>query len=103
MPTYIILSKWTDQGMRNVDQVANREKSAKRAATKMSGSATVYFTLGEYDAINIIDAPDERAAAAYALEIASHGNIRTTTMRAFTEGEFMDLLEIRPRWQIGDE
>jgi uncharacterized protein with GYD domain len=100
MPTYIIVSKWTDQGMRNVDQVADRERGAKRAAADMSGSQKVYFTLGEYDAVNIVEAPDETAAAAYALEIASHGNIRTTTMRAFTEVEFLDLLKTRPRWEI---
>ena len=99
MPTYIILSKWTDQGIRNVDQVADRERSAKRAAADMSGAHKVYFTLGEYDAVNIVEAPDETAAAAYALEIASHGNIRTTTMRAFTEAEFLALLKTRPRWE----
>ena len=103
MPTYIILSKWTDQGIRNVDQVADRERSAKRAAADMSGAHTVYFTLGEYDAVNIVEAPDETAAAAYALEIASHGNIRTTTMRAFTEAEFLALLKTRPRWETGAE
>lgn len=103
MPTYIVLAKWTDQGMRNVDQVAAREKSAKRAANAMSGSHTVYFTLGQYDAVNVVEAPDEETAAAYALEIGTHGNIRTTTMRAFTETEFVELLNRRPRWEIGQE
>lgn len=103
MPTYIILSKWTDQGIRDVDQVADRERSAKQAAADMSGAHTVYFTLGEYDAVNIVEAPDETAAAAYALEIASHGNIRTTTMRAFTEAEFLALLKTRRRWKIRAE
>jgi uncharacterized protein with GYD domain len=95
------LAKWTDAGIRNVDNVADREQAAKRAASQMEGSHTVYFTLGEYDAVNIVEAPTEEAAAAYALEIGTHGNIRTTTMRAFTEVEFAQMLEHRSRWVVG--
>ncbi len=98
MPTYIILARWTDQGVAKLDEVAQREQGAKQAARTINGSHTVYFTLGEYDAVNIVEAPTEEAAAAYALEIASHGNIRTTTMRAFTEEEFLRLARDRPRW-----
>ena len=100
MPTYILLSRWTDQGIKNVDQVANREKGATAAAAGMQVSQTLYFTLGEYDAVNIIEAPDDDTAAAFALEIGTHGNLRTTTMRAFTAPEFLDLLAKRPRWSI---
>jgi uncharacterized protein with GYD domain len=103
MPYYIILAKWTDQGIMHVDEVANRERKAKEAAKQMSGSHTVYFTLGEYDAVNIVEAPTEELAAAYALEIGTHGNIRTTTMRAFTESEFLALLQDRRRWSAGAE
>lgn len=103
MPTYIVLAKWTDAGIRNVDKVTDREEAAKQAASQMEGSHTVYFTLGAYDAVNIVEAPTEEGAAAYALEIGTHGNIRTTTMRAFTEVEFVQLLKNRPRWAVGRE
>jgi uncharacterized protein with GYD domain len=98
VPTYIILGRWTDRGIEQVDNVPQRERSSQAAASGAQVRHTVYFTLGEYDAISIIEAESEEEAAAYALEIGTHGNLRTTTMRAFKPDEFMRLLDMRPRW-----
>jgi uncharacterized protein with GYD domain len=98
--TYIILQRWTDGGISRVDAVSDRETAARRAALEMGGTHHVYFTLGHYDAITIVEAPDAEAVAAYTLEIGTHGNIRTETMRAFSESEFLALASRRPRWSL---
>src|SRR5215471_13724330 len=98
MPTYIILDRWTDRGIELVDEVPRRERSSQMAAGGAGLRHTVIFTLGEYDTVSIIEAESEEDAAAYALEIGTHGNLRTTTMRAFNQEEFLRLLETRPRW-----
>ena len=92
MATYIQLVKWTSQGITTLHDVPDRERVASSTAESASGSHTTWFTFGEYDAVNFIEAPDDEAAAARALEIAGHGNIRTVTMRAFSLDEFKGLL-----------
>lgn len=84
MATYIVLSRFTDQGMRNVKDTTKRATAAKEAATKFGVTMTqIYWTLGHYDLVIVIEAADEQSAAAYALSIASAGNIRMETLLAF--------------------
>lgn len=92
MSTYIQLVKWTDQGIATLRDVPNRERRASERADELVGTHTTWFTLGEWDAVNFIEAPDDETAAARALEIAGHGNIRTVTMRAFSLDEFKQIL-----------
>jgi len=92
MTTYIQLVKWTAQGIETLRDVPTRERVASQRASSLAGSHTTWFTLGEWDAVNIIEAPDDETAAARALEIAGHGNIRTATMRAFSLDEFKAIL-----------
>jgi uncharacterized protein with GYD domain len=52
-----------------------------------------YWTVGPYDCPAVIDAPDDETATAALLSTAAQGNIRTTTLRAFNEGEMRSVLE----------
>jgi len=93
MPTYIALSSFTDQGIRSVKDTTKRADAVKEAAKKFGASMTqTYWTLGHYDLVAIIEAPDDQAATAFALAVASAGNIRMQTLRAFSRDEMNAIL-----------
>jgi len=53
----------------------------------------LYVTMGEYDIVAVTEGPSDEVAAATALSMASKGNAKTTTMRAFTESEFSEIVK----------
>ena len=65
------------------------ERESKKLAESMGGKFLgLYVTMGEYDVVAVTEGPSDEMASAIALSIASKGNVKTTTMRAFTESEF---------------
>lgn len=93
MPTYISLTNWTDQGIRNVKDGAKRLDAAKQMIKDAGGELKAfYMTLGMYDIVTVIDAPSDEVAAKLLLSIGGLGNVRTTTLRAFTETETRKLM-----------
>jgi uncharacterized protein with GYD domain len=87
MPTYVTLSNFTDQGLRNIKDTVKRSEAFRKAA-KESG-----VTIRQYDLITIMEVADEGAANALALNIAKMGNVRGQTLRAFTAAEMEKTLE----------
>ena len=88
MPTYISLANWTDQGVRNVKDGPKRLDVAKKMIKDIGGELKAfYMTMGGYDLVTIVEAPNDEAVAKLLLTIGGLGNIRTTTLRAFTEAE----------------
>ncbi len=66
----------------------DRVLAARQALENMGGRLHGYrLTLGEYDAVVTIEAPDDEAFATRAFNLAARGNIRTTTLKAFSEEE----------------
>lgn len=97
MATYIALSNFTDQGIRDVKNSTKRADAVKEAAKKFGVSMThIFWTLGSYDLVSIIEAPDETSATAFALAIGSAGNVRTQTLRAFSRDEMNGILGKMP-------
>ena len=93
MATYIALSSFTDQGVRNVKDTAKRAEAVQAAASKFGCKMTqIWWTLGQYDILAVIDAPDDASATAFALSIAGAGNVRTQTLRAFGRDEIGSIL-----------
>lgn len=93
MVTYIALSNFTDQGIRTVKDTTKRAEAVKEAAKKFGATMTqIYWTLGKYDVVAIIEAPDEISATAFALAIGMAGNVRTQTLRAFSKDEMNGIL-----------
>ncbi|HTL62044.1 MAG TPA: GYD domain-containing protein [Nitrospira sp.] len=89
MPTYIIQSQWTDQGVRNVKESAKRLDVGKQRLKEMGGEIKAfYLTTGAYDMLAVVEVPDDAILAAHLLWLGSQGNLRTQTFRAFTEDEF---------------
>jgi uncharacterized protein with GYD domain len=87
MPRYIILISWTDQGVRNVKETAKRAEAARKAAEKLGGELELYYTLGEYDMVGIGEAPSDEAEMQLLLQVGALGNVRTKTLKAWTESE----------------
>jgi len=93
MATYIALSSFTDQGVRTIKDSTKRADAVREAAKKFGANMTqLYWTLGQYDLVAIIDAPDDASATAFSLAIASAGNVRMQTMRAFSRDEMGGIL-----------
>lgn len=88
MVRYIALSSFTDQGARAIKDTVKRADAAREAARKYGCEMSeIYWTLGNFDLVAVIDAPDDASAAAFAAGIASSGNVRTQTLRAFSREE----------------
>jgi uncharacterized protein with GYD domain len=93
MGTYIALSSFTDQGIRSVKDTIKRADAVKEAAKKFGANMTqIYWTLGKYDLVVTIEAPDDESATAFALAIAGAGNVRMQTLRAFSKDEMNGIL-----------
>ena len=93
MGTYIALINYTDQGIRNIKDSPDRAEAARKAIQDMGGDMkAVYLTMGTYDLVVIIEAPSDEVVARFVLATGALGNVRTTTMRAFTQAEFRDIV-----------
>jgi uncharacterized protein with GYD domain len=89
MPTYISMLRYTQQGISAIKNAPARIDAAKEAYRKAGGELkALYLTLGQYDLVVIADMPNDEAVARMALALGSQGNIRSETMRAFSETEF---------------
>lgn len=86
--TYVVLYKFTDQGAKNVTDTVQRANEARadneRRGFKVQG---LYWTQGQYDMVAVVEAPDEQAMMTGLFNIASAGNVRSETLRAFTAEE----------------
>ena len=97
MPTYIGLYRFTDQGIKNVKDSPNRFKDAIKAVESMGGKVMgVYTVMGEYDIISIGEFPNDEAAMTFALATGARGNVRSTTLKAFTQDEYAAIVKKLP-------
>ncbi len=94
MPTYIALWKFTDQGAKNIKETVQRSRQTReeneRRGFKVIG---LWWTQGEYDLVSIVEAPSEEAMMAGLLNIAAAGNVRSHTLRAFSEAEMESIVK----------
>ena len=93
MPTYIALLNWTQQGVSKVGSSAKRldagRKALKKAGVEMKD---VYLTMGRYDMVCVIEAPDDETYAKAILGLASQGNVSTETLKAFSEDQYRKIV-----------
>jgi uncharacterized protein with GYD domain len=93
MPTYVSLINWTDQGIRTVTETVDRSATFAELAQKHGASLEqALWTVGPYDIVAIIEAPDDESLTAMLLEAGSWGNIRTTTLRAYDRDQMSNIL-----------
>jgi uncharacterized protein with GYD domain len=88
MATYLILGNFTEQGIRNVKDTTKRADALKEIAKKVGATVKeTYWTLGQFDILAIVEAPDDAAVTALGLSIGALGNVRTQTLRAYNAAE----------------
>jgi uncharacterized protein with GYD domain len=96
MATFISTVNFTEQGIKAIGDTTKRANNVKAAAKKMGVKVTnIYWTLGAFDGLLIIEAPDDETATAFLLQIGSLGNVRTTTVRAFNAAEMDKILAMQ--------
>ncbi len=97
MPAYIILANYTDQGIKDAKNAVERVRSVEKLIESTGGRKIgVWWTLGQYDVVWIVDGPDEEVAFRNLVQVGMQGNARTITMRAFSEEETERILSGLP-------
>ncbi len=97
MPTYIALYKLTDQGIKNIKNAPARIEEGIKGAEAMGAKVLGFYTvMGEYDYVAIGEFPNDEAVMTFAMTIGSQGNVRTTTLKAFTMDEFAKIVKKMP-------
>ncbi|WP_406857217.1 GYD domain-containing protein [Alsobacter sp. KACC 23698] len=93
MTTYIMLAKFTDQGVRNAKESPTRLDKAKQLLREMGGEFKSFFlTMGEYDFVAVYEAPDDAVGARFMLQLGMLGNLRTQTLKAFPEPAYREIM-----------
>ena len=88
MAAFITLFDWTEQGVRNAKETVNRARAFRQALEAAGGRLIgIWWTLGQHDGVFIFEAADDAAATQALLALGMVSNIRTQTMRAFSEEE----------------
>ena len=93
MPTYIALLKWTQQGAASV-KASPKRLDAGRKAFKKAGAEIkdTWLTMGRYDLVCVIDAPNDETYAKVMLNLGSQGNVQTETLKAFSEDQYRKII-----------
>src|SRR5512144_181640 len=89
MHTYIVLMKLTDQGIRAAKDAPDRIEAGIKSLEALGGKVSgFYATLGEYDYVACVEAPNEAVVMRFLMALGSAGDVRTTTMKALARDEF---------------
>ena len=94
MAKYILLTNWTEQGIKNVKDSPKRLDAGKELAKKFGGEIKkAYLTTGHFDMLIVMEMPDDEAAAKFVLNLGMIGNVRTTTLKAFSEDSYRSIMK----------
>ena len=94
MASYVTLANFTDQGIRNFQDTPRRAKAFQDLVEQSGGKVTaMLWTMGVYDVVAMVEAPDDETATAVALKVSSLGNVRTTTLRGFNLEEMEGIIK----------
>ena len=97
MAKYILLANWTDQGIRNIKDSAKRLDTGLALATQQGCIYENFFmTMGSFDMVSVIEAPDDETLAKHVLTVAAAGNLRTITLKAFPEDSYRSIIANLP-------
>ena len=93
MAKYVTLVNWTEKGAASFGETLDRAEAAKQLAGAFGGAMEqIYWTMGPYDIVVVSEAPDDESASAFALALASQGNLRSMTLRAFSADEMKGII-----------
>jgi uncharacterized protein with GYD domain len=94
MPTYILLSNLTAQGVQTLKSNPARLREVNSDIEEL-GARVVHqwATLGPYDFVNVVEAPDAQTVARVSVALGSRGSAKLQTLTALTIDEFMGALD----------
>ena len=93
MASYVCLIQFQDQGIRNIQDTVKRGDAAMAEAKKMGMKIVEeYWTMGAYDGVVVMEAPDDETMSAFILKVGSLGNVKGQTLRAFRRNEIEGIL-----------
>jgi uncharacterized protein with GYD domain len=94
MAKYVSLINWTEKGAATFKDTVGRAEAAKQLAAAFGGALEqIYWTMGAYDIVAIVEVPDDESASAFVLALGSQGNLRGMTLRAFSADEMKGIVE----------
>lgn len=94
MPTYILLAQWTQAGIEHIQGLQSRIESLRALLKSLDGELkAIYWTLGRFDTIAIVEVPSDEALGKVLLDVGKAGNVRTESLRAFSEAEIYPLIQ----------
>lgn len=93
MAIFVVLGHFSDQGIRNIKDSTKRSDAFREQAQRLGGSVKeIFWTMGRYDIVAIVEAPDEKAITTLGLSVGKLGNVRTETLRAFNKADMDAIL-----------
>jgi uncharacterized protein with GYD domain len=93
MPTYVMLSTLTPEGVQTIKNNPERIREVNKEIEQLGASVKAqYATLGEFDFVNIVEAPDEGTIARVSLELGSRGTAKYRTLTAIPIEDFIGSL-----------
>jgi uncharacterized protein with GYD domain len=97
MATFISLINLTQQEITDLKDSPGRAAKFSSMAEKVGAKVKeIYWTIGRYDVVVVMEAPDDKTAAVVLLGLGSLGNVRTQTMRAFDSSEMEEIVSKAP-------
>jgi uncharacterized protein with GYD domain len=97
MATYLVLFNLTEQGVKDIKSAPERiRRNAEATAARGAKVVSWYLTMGQYDAAAVIEAPNDETLASGLLALGTQGNVRSTTLRAFSLEEFEKIVGTMP-------
>ena len=97
MPLYVVLINLTQKGIENIKDLPKWAEDAREVAKSVGGETkAIYFTMGRYDIVSLVEAPDDEAMTKILLARARVGHLRTETLKAITADEMINILKELP-------
>ena len=97
MPTSVVLMKLTDQGIRDIKNAPQRIEQGIKGLEAVGGKMIGFYSvMGEYDYVAIAEVPSDEVGVGFTVALGSQGNVRTTTLRAFTKEQFAEVVKKLP-------
>ncbi len=94
MSTYILLLKWTEEGIKTVKEAQSRVEHFRTLYKSLGAEIKMfYFVFGRYDMIAIVEAPSDEVMGKAVLSVGKFGAARGETLKAFTEAEAYEIIK----------
>ncbi len=93
MQKFVVLGKWTDEGIKNVKDTTARAAAAQASVAALGGKMDIWWTMGRYDIVSVVEMPSEEAALAFLAKLGAQGNLRTETLPAWSAAGVDEVLK----------